>query len=53
MQLLCLEGCAEAFEIPFQDITAIKLARFSSVTKPYGLSNLEAIFLLQMGSREQ
>ena len=37
---LCLEGCPRAVAIPFQAIKSIRLGRFSSWAKPFGLSRL-------------
>ncbi|MDX1962622.1 MAG: hypothetical protein SFX18_05680 [Pirellulales bacterium] len=37
---LCLEGCPEELEIPFQDIKWISSTNFSLWTKPFGLSRL-------------
>jgi len=37
---LCLEDCPQGVEIPFKDIKSIGLSRFSTWSKPLGLSRL-------------
>jgi hypothetical protein len=40
LKSLCLEGCPQAIEIPFQAVKSIGLGRFSVWSKPFGLSYL-------------
>ena len=42
---LCLEGCPQAIEIPFEAINSVTMGRFSSWAKPLGLSRLNVTYV--------